>query len=441
MKRSLRFFTFTLLILAIAASAGGQQREAGRAPTSPPELVIVPTLGNDHQFNLDYTVAHLMTLLDAISPDAILISDYTEWLRRDCPWNAASPETHVALGYARERSLPIFGTSTRPNNTYDENVKFAKEYREKYPDAQSVRGGFRSRLDSTTAVIAQEYSFVGTGESRSPEVLINRVFPSKIKEWNQQQRDAATTRSKQIADEFERLVASNSSYHRWAIVIWWGHALFVEDALRGRGRVRVVPTSNYLPLKPEALEKRMDYKNTAWILSGILDEWYGMWAPQVFAGERIAALLTKLKAFAPKNPVTEFLEARWLMQNRNYKAAEPILERPVDTAGDAKFPFPLNGKWIRPPWSSVRDKAKLNLAFVYDYKGERDKALKLYRELLELGDRLNEEARAAGYTYDDIRFVIESYTKTPYTGMPDEAFRHFPLTAKVPACAPDSLRK
>lgn len=439
MKRSFRFFTITVLIVAIAASAGGQKRKTGRAQTSPPEVVIVPTLGNDHQFNLEYTVAHLMTLLDAVSPDAILINDYSDWLRRDCPWSAANPETHVALGYARERSLPIFGTSASPSYTYDENVKFAKEYREKYPDAQSVRGGSRSRLDSTTAVIAQDYSFAG--ESRSPEVLVNRVFPSKMKEWNQQQRDAVTTRSKQIADEFERLAASNSLSHRWVIVIWWGHALFVDDALRERGRVRVVPTNNYLPLKLKALEKRMDYKNTAWILAGILDEWYGMWAPQVFSGERIAALLTRLKAFAPKNPVTEFLEARWLMQNRNYKAAEPMLEHLVDTAGVAKFPFPLNGKWIRPPWSSVRDKAKLNLAFVYDYKGERDKALKLYRELLELGDRLNEEARAAGYTYDDIRFVIESYTKSPYTGMPDEAFRHFPLTAKVPACAPDSSRK
>ena len=439
MKRSLRFCTITLLIVAIAASAGDQQRETGRTPTSPPEVVVVPTLGNDHQFNLDYTVAHLMTLLDVVSPDAILISDYTEWLRRDCPWSAVSPETHVALGYARERSLPLFGTTARPSYTYDEAVKFAKEYREKYPDAQSVRGAYRSVLDSTTAVIAQDYSFAG--ESRSPEVLVNRVFPSKIKEWNQQQRDAATTRSKQIADEFERLAASNSSYHRWAIVIWWGDALFVEHALRERGRVRVIPTNNYLSLKPEALEKRMDYKNTAWILAGILDEWYGMWAPQVFSGERIAALLTRLKGFAPKNPVTEFLEARWLMQNRNYEAAEPILERLVNTAGDAKFPFPINGKWIRPPWSSVRDKAKLNLAFVYDYKRERDKALKLYRELLELGDRLNEEARAAGYIYDDIRFVIESYTKIPYTGMPDEAFRHFPFIAKVPACAPDSLRK
>ena len=437
MTRGLLFFTviISLLTVSMATSTGGQERMTGRAPTLPAEVVIVPTLGNDHQFDLDYTVAHLMALLDAISPDAILISDYTEWLRRDCPWSAASPETHVALGYAHERSLPIFGTSAKPSYTYEADVKFTKEYREKYPDAESVRSGFRQALDSKTAAIARDYSF--TGESRDPQLLVTRIFRSKAADWTPQLRDAAMTRSKQIADEFERLAASNPSYHRWVIVIWWGHALFVEDALRQRGTVRVVPVIKFLPLKPKAIEKRMDYSYTAWILAGILDEWYGMWAPQTFPGERIAALLTRIKRLSPNDPVTEFLQARWLMQNRDYKAAEPILERLVNTAGDAKFSFPLNGKWIRPPWSSVRDKARLNLAFVYDYKGERDKALKLYRELLELGDRLNEEARAAGYTYDDIRFVIESYTKSPYTGMPDEAFRHFPLTAKRPACAPD----
>ena len=237
----------------------------------------------------------------------------------------------------------------------------------------------------------------------------------------------------------ERLTSTNRSFRRWAILVWWGSAPVLEDVFRERGNARVVPVTQFLPLKPSALESRMDYRNTAWILSGILDEWFGMWAPQG-PGERIAALLARLKALSPEDPVTGFLEARWLMRNRDYKAAEPILARLVDTAGDAKFPFPINGKWIRPPWSSVRDKATLNLAFIYDYKGEREKALRLYGELLEQGDRLNEEARCCGYVYDDIRAVIEGYTRSPYTGMPEVAFRHFQVVVKIPACEPEAGR-
>jgi tetratricopeptide (TPR) repeat protein len=441
MKWKLLLFIVVVAAVTVgmASCTSGRQHKTGLVRTSPPEVVVVPTIGNNHQFNLDYTVAHLMALLDAISPDAILIRDYTEWLRLGCPWDAASPETHVALGYARDRSLPIFGTGATPDQTYYEaTIKFVKEYREKYPDAESVRPVMRAALDAHTAQ-ARDYSF--TGASCSPEVLFTRILPLKLAELTQPQRDAARTTGKQIADELERLEASNPLYHRWVIVIGLTTAPFVEDALRERGTVRVVPISNYLPLKSAAVEKRMDYKTTAWILSGLLDEWFGMWAPQAFPSEHVAALLTRLKGLSPQDPVTEFLEARWLMQNRDYTTAEPILERLVNTAGSARFPFPINGKWIRPPWSSVRDKAKLNLAFVYDYKGERNKALSLYRELLELGDQLNEEARASGYAYDDIRSVIESYTKSPYTGLPEEAFRHFTLTAKIPACAPDSPPK
>lgn len=437
-KKTSLFFITALLTVAMAvvpSSISGQERRASQAPTTLPKVVIVPTLGNDHQFNLDYTVAHLMALLDLISPNAILVNDHTEWLRRDCPWIATSPETHAAVAYARERSLPIFGTGITPITTHEETAKIIKGYNERYPDARSIQVSARARLDAATAAFARDYSF--TGESRDPHVLVTRIFRAKIAEWTPSRRDAVMTRSKQIAEGFERLAVSNPSYRQWAIVLSWGDALFVEEVLRERSTVKIVPINNYLPLKPEAIDKRMDYKNTAWILAGILDEWFGMWAPQVFPSERIAALLARLKRLRPGDPVTEFLEARWLMRNRDYKSAEPIMERLVNTAGDAKFPFPLNGKWIRPPWRSVRDKAKLNLAFLYDYKGEREKALKLYRELLELGDRLNDEARAGGYAYDDIRSVIESYTKEPYTGMPEEAFRHFPLTVKVPTCAPD----
>jgi len=77
----------------------------------------------------------------------------------------------------------------------------------------------------------------------------------------------------------------------------------------------------------------MDARNISWILSGTLDEWYGMWAPQAFPAPRLAALLRQLQALAPRDPATRFLEARWLMRNGDVEAAEPLLEDLVATAG------------------------------------------------------------------------------------------------------------
>ena len=421
-----------LLMTLLPLMALASDKESPVSAEAPPSAVIIPTLWNDHQFNLDYTVADLLTLLDAIQPEAIVVNDDTEWLRRGCPKNAYMPEVHVALDYARERSVPIFGSDTTPAPTYEADLKRSQEFMKRNPDVRAVESSFRKRLDSTTARIAREYSF--TGERRDLQAHIAHIFPSKRMEWTDGRKTFASNESKKLAAEIERLAGNNPTCRSWVVLLPWEYAIGVEETMRVQSTVRLVAVTDYLPLKPAAIERRMNSRNTAWILAGAIDEWYGMWAPQAFPTERLGTLLGKLKRLAPGEPATAYLEARWLMQNRDYGEAELILKRLADSAGDAKFSFPINGKWIRPPWSSVRDKARLNLAFVYDYKGEREQALALYRELLEKGEQLNEEARWGSFVYDDNLAVVKSYTTMPYTGMPEEAFRHFPQTAKRPKC-------
>lgn len=431
--------TSVLVALATAlvgvTGAASQESDLPHAPSVAPEVVIIPTLGNDHQFNLDYTVVHLMAVLDAISPDAMVMADYTEWLHADCIWAATQPERHAALAFAREKAVPIWGTLTRPPTAaYDQSVEWARRYHERYPDVEAFREDARTQLDRNTARIAREYTF--NPQPQTLERLIETGFAARAAEWTSAQRDAIASAAQQTVDSLIQIITSNPQHRRWAVILQWQGTLEVEELLRRSQKVRYRAVSQFLTGTDRALENRTDAKHLAWVLSGVLDEWYGMWAPQIFPAERTARLLARLKELAPDEPTTQFTEARWLMRNRDWEGAESILARLVEDAGDARFTFPLNGKWIRPPWTSVRDKAKLNLAFVYDVQGERDKALTLYAELLELGDRLNTEARAVGYIYDDIRHVIESYTRVPYTGLPEEAYRHFPETTGIPVCDP-----
>jgi len=93
-----------LLLLVVAGT--WLTASPSQSPTAP-EVVIVPTLGTDHQFDLDYSVAHVAALLDVIAPDALAIADVTDWLRAGCVYRAVLPENHIALKYARERSIPI----------------------------------------------------------------------------------------------------------------------------------------------------------------------------------------------------------------------------------------------------------------------------------------------------------------------------------------------
>lgn len=411
----------------------------GVSAAAAPEVVVIPTLGTDHQFDLDYTVAHLEALLDAIQPDAIVLEDFTDWLRNGCVYQATAPETHLALKYAQGRRIPIWGTGWSrgerpPPSDFDAAVRSVQRNNESFPAPDSVEQLYRGRLEASTARIAREFSFAP--EPVTLGFLLRAGFTRWAASWTPVRREANMSSGRQSADSLLSIITANPQHRRWVVLLGWSRALSAAAALESQSSVRYRSVTDFLPAADERLAAHMTSDNIAWILSGALDEWYGMWAPQVFRTERIAELLRQLQQSAPNDPTTRFLTARWLTQNRDYAAAEPVLVSLVDSAGDARFPFPINGKWVRPPWSSVRSKAILNLAFLRDLQGKREEALELYRQLLARGAELDAEARAAGYVYDDIHGVIESYTTSPYTGSPNEAFRHYRLTAAIPACDP-----
>ncbi len=422
----------SVVIAAVAISAAFALR--ANAQDLRPVVVVIPTLGSDHQFNLDYTVAHLAAILDAVSPDALLLNDATTWLARGCPLGPLVPEVHVAIAFASERNISVFGTRDWPADAYAQSVRSVLAGNARLRDTATAFHMARTALDAKAAFIAREYS--GSAGSQSIERLLAGGLLKREAAFTANQRSATATQAANFADSVERVIATHRVPKRWAVLAGWSQARLVSDSLRTRPGLRVLPIDSFLPLPPERIAGKLDYRNLAWILSGVLDEWYGMWAPQAFPAGRIAILLDKLEAIAPGDPVTEFLRARWLMQNRDYAAASVILARLAVRTPDARFPFPVNGKWARPPWNSVNRKARLNLAFIRDYNGQRDQALELYRGLLADGDALNADARAFGYLYDDVRSVVESYIDRPYSGLPSEAYRHLTSIVKIPDCAP-----
>jgi len=421
-------------VAIVSVAVGAVSVQHANAQDSRPAIVVIPTLGNDHQFNLDYTVAHLAALLDVVSPDAVVLNDATPWLARGCPLSALSPEAHVALAFANEHHLGIFGTREWPADAYDQSVRSVQVENAKLRDTAATYRLARSALDAKAALIAREYS--GTAPPHGIDQLIAGGFEKMRSALTASQRTSQASQAARFADSVALVISRNPAQKRWAVLSGWAQAGVVSENLRTRPGLHVMPVDSFLPLPLERIERRLDYRHLSWILSGVLDEWYGMWAPQAFSAVRIAGLLRDLERIAPGDPVTEFLRARWYMQYRDYSAAGEILARLAARTPDARFPFPVNGKWIRPPWNSVNLKAQLNLAFIQDYSGQREQALELYRGILRHGDSLNVDARAFGYLYDDVRSVVESYIDHPYTGLPSEAYRHLASLVKIPDCAP-----
>lgn len=417
---------------------GGALPAAAGAQSGARTIVVVPTIGSDHQFNLDYSVAHVAALLDVIAPDAIVLDDATSWLARGCLLNPSLPEAHVSLAYAAERRIPIFGMRDWPPplmaDPFAATLRASNAEHERLADTVATRASWRDQMDRRSAQVARDYRYAI--DPPALERLVPSGFAEREAAMSAQQRAASRTRAAALGDSVMRLVSSTPAIRQWAVVVNWSNAGPLVAALRGRAGIEVRAVESFLPLPAEALERRMDRLHLAWMLSSNLDEFYGMWAPQSFAGERIEALLRRLEQIAPKDPVTEYMRARWLMQHRDFTSADSILSRLAELEPDVAFPFPINGKWIRPPWSSVRRKAQLNHAFVLDYRGQREAALRIYRELLARGGELDVEARYFGYRYDDIQDAIRSYVDRPYDGSPSEAFRHLRGTVARPECEP-----
>ena len=88
MKR-LFLLVWVFAIPTIGPTVDAQERRR------PSEVIVIPTLRQLHQYNMDYTVAHLAALLDAISPSALVVQDSSDWLSRECIVNNWYPENHV----------------------------------------------------------------------------------------------------------------------------------------------------------------------------------------------------------------------------------------------------------------------------------------------------------------------------------------------------------
>src|SRR5687767_11957607 len=99
------------------------------------ELILIPHIGNDHQFNLNYTVAHLLALLDAVHPDALVLYDEPEWVKQGCLWQTGNPAAHAVLNYSLEQSVPLYGVGLTAE-AFTKTKKSIEDYQKSYPDIE-----------------------------------------------------------------------------------------------------------------------------------------------------------------------------------------------------------------------------------------------------------------------------------------------------------------
>lgn len=255
------------------ACAGALPAAAG-AQAAITTIVVVPTIGSDHQFNLDYSVAHVAALLDVVAPDAIVLDDATSWLARGCLLNPSLPESHVALAHATERRIPIFGMRDWPPPLMDDafaaTLRASNAENQRLADTAVTFAIWRTQMDRRSAQVARDYR--DALDPPTLERLVTSGFAEREVAMSPQQRSANQTRAAVLADSVMRLVGSTPAVRKWAVVVHWSNAGSLEEALRGPPGIDVKPVASFLPLPAAALERRMDRLHLAWMLASSLDE-------------------------------------------------------------------------------------------------------------------------------------------------------------------------
>jgi tetratricopeptide (TPR) repeat protein len=243
-----------------------------------------------------------------------------------------------------------------------------------------------------------------------------KTFESWPAEW----KEAIGKRDQHIADNVLAVV-KKGHVRKLAIVIGGGHEPGLRKRLSDEPGVEWVDAVELLPLSN--LEERPTLGDVYWLLSRHLDGIDMEWNRQQHDWRRTHELLQRALSEAPDSAVTRYFQARWDWWMGNAGKAEKGLQELTELDPDFAFPFPINSIWQWPPLSSVRAKAMFSLANLYDYRGERDKALALYGELVQLGESLNVYGHQRAFFSYNVREYIASFLEEPYCRCEEEWYR------------------
>ncbi len=413
--------TGLLSISLYAASAP----EAARAQDSTlaTQVMVIASLHNNHLIYPHYGPQHVRALLEKFQPDAVAVENDRGWHEQQRLTFPFMVEVYVAMDWARDHGAPTYGidwseqTFARDEPDSSGVSELAEKILAGDPETRTaIARGARSFTRQVASIIysdiRQDVLYMHTSDIKQGM--------KAMESWPARVRDGLDERDQHIADNVLAVV-KEEHVQKLAIVIGGGHEPGLRRRLSNEPGVEWVDTEELLPLT--ALEEEATLSDVYWLLSRHLDGLDMEWDRQKLDWRLTYDLLQKALSEAPDSAVTRYFQARWDWWMENDRAAETGLQELLELDPDFAFPFPINSIWQWPPLSSVRAKAMFSLANLYDYRGERDKALALYGELVQLGESLNVYGHQRAFLSYDVHGYIESFLEEPYCRCEEEFIR------------------
>jgi len=385
-------------------------------------------IGGAHSYHLilpHYAPMHIRSLLAKYQPDILGVENPPKWHRDKKLLSSFLVELYVAMEWGKENNRPVYGIDWRETviSRSEPEMQKLSSISEKLASGDiKIRDQIKRWFDRDASFISSliysdirmDALYIHTTEMAKDMKALKRVPPDQLEIIYQTEE--------KIAQTILSVVKSHQG-KRMAVVIGKGHVPLLEKYLTGKDEIQLVDILEFLPLSEQEIEANTLLTDVYMILSQHLDGVGVEWGLLKQDWRRAHELLNRALLESPDSPVTKYFQARWDWLMGDLKKAEKVLLELIKLDDNVSFPFPVNRIWSWPPLSSVRAKAIFTLANIYDYLGQREKSLPLYREIIDAGENLNAYGHQLLFTSYDVEKFIKNFLEEPYCRCEEEMFR------------------
>lgn len=376
------------------------------------EVLVLGTIHGNHFENPNYSPAHLLGIFEKFSPQVAILEVLPEYLNN--PHNVAPPEMgKIIMPYCKEHNIKIYGMDYFPydvnNLQKDKEEQFKKLSEEvdkdpvkkkKIEDFENSSYGKKYGNEYMAAFNSNKKDAFYFNSKEIKEFL--REYYSKIYQilGDTAYSDYWETRNLKMSELTLKAIKENPNKR---IIVCTGsdHVYWIEDYLKKIENIKVIDLNDIgivVPVKtlPVQTQKFIDVLNSNklfWYLESPKANNFPDNLDLSVVENDIQKILSKKDLTCKEN----FILGRYYYIKRNYLKALEYYKKAVQNTKDSKLSM---------------GKSELNLTFLtyvrmanmYDLLNKRDKAIELYKKVLNSNDET-----------PNLKKLCEKYIEKPFT--------------------------
>jgi len=340
------------------------------------EIVVLGTHHAPGMFQGEtYTPGHIRATLELAKPDVVAVESHPDWFAAGRYHVVTYEAQGVAVPYARERGLPVYGVDHKDIEDWDRRAE---------QTAIREATALRAALESGSRLSPQWFAGPARGGPAIDWEHINseEYGRSRYRGKSPDDEDFAAPRDRGIARNCVEMMRKHPG-KRLAVVIGAHHKPYLQILLAKRGDVRLLELGEDVPFPTR---KQVDAAWTSTDLLAVLAHQLDFGGGPLAAADvdlpRLKTLLGMLEKKKERPDAARYYRARILALEGKPKEAERLLDR-LRSSKAEPYPFPMRNWRMR---YSLSDAVEIERARLLLARDEVKAAAKLLRPVAEALD-------------------------------------------------------